>query len=215
MCVGPPNSYANVMLNVTGLNATQTTFLTVYASGSALPNVSNINLAPGDVRPNLVYSKMDANGCINVFNSVGSVDVLVDVLGYTSSTGTSKFAPVPSTRIVDSRTNMGTVGAWASNENRFVTIAQASNNPVVPAGATYALVNITATSTLATGFTPGFATIYNGNGTPPATSTLNYPTVGTATNNHAIVPLNYGAFRIFNASGGSTNFIVDVEGYYY
>lgn len=78
---GVPDSARVAILNVTALRSTQQSFLTVYP-GSTRPNASNVNFAPGATVPNLVIATIGTDGSINIFNSTGSVDILVDVLGW-------------------------------------------------------------------------------------------------------------------------------------
>ena len=81
--VGPiPDNATAVVLNVTGIFPTQATHLTIWPQGLTRPNASNLNLQPGDVLPNAVVVKVSELGQISVFNNAGSVDVVVDVVGY-------------------------------------------------------------------------------------------------------------------------------------
>ena len=43
---------------------------------------SNLNLATGQVRPNLVVVRLNASGEVTIYNNSGTVDVLADVVGY-------------------------------------------------------------------------------------------------------------------------------------
>lgn len=78
----PASGVAAVQLNLTAVTPSSDTFLTVYPSGSALPNASNLNLAAGTVRANSVIARVGADGRILVVCGQGNTDVLVDVVGY-------------------------------------------------------------------------------------------------------------------------------------
>ena len=82
---GVPNGATAVVLNVTAVHPTQATFLTVFPSGTP-PTVSDLNPRPGAVEPNLVVATLSSGGTVTVYNKAGSVDVVVDVLGYYGST---------------------------------------------------------------------------------------------------------------------------------
>lgn len=69
------------VINVTALGATEPTFITVWPAGRPRPTASNINLGPGDIRPNLVVTELSTSGRFQIFNAHGSVDVLVDLHG--------------------------------------------------------------------------------------------------------------------------------------
>ena len=78
-----PTSATAVSMNVTIVNPTATSFLTVWPADGAQPLASNLNwLAGGPATPNKVDVKLSADGKIKLFDNAGSVDVLADVVGY-------------------------------------------------------------------------------------------------------------------------------------
>jgi hypothetical protein len=79
---GAPPSARAVWLNVTGTNASQPGYLTVWPSGSARPDASNLNVAPDRPVANLVLVPLGADGSVQVFNASGTIDLLVDLAGY-------------------------------------------------------------------------------------------------------------------------------------
>lgn len=83
-CISLPETATAVSLNVTAVNATQPTFLTVWANtGASRPDASSLNPAPGQPpTPNAVTTELSDAGEFNVFNFAGSVDVIIDVNGY-------------------------------------------------------------------------------------------------------------------------------------
>ncbi|MEM9748052.1 MAG: hypothetical protein AAF945_15250, partial [Actinomycetota bacterium] len=70
------------VLNVVAVNPTEQTFLTVHPTDARRPTASSLNAAPGDVRPNLVVSKVSADTSVTIYNDRGHVDIVVDVFGY-------------------------------------------------------------------------------------------------------------------------------------
>lgn len=82
-CTGTiPTTALSLALNVTALNATQLSFLTIWAGG-ARPDASSLNPAPGQPpTPNAVTVDLSADQEFEVYNNLGSVNVLVDVTGY-------------------------------------------------------------------------------------------------------------------------------------
>jgi len=78
----PTSGVAAVQLNLTAVAPSSDTYLTVYPSGAAVPNASNLNLAAGGVRANSVIARVGADGRIMVACGQGNTDVLVDVVGY-------------------------------------------------------------------------------------------------------------------------------------
>jgi DNA-binding beta-propeller fold protein YncE len=74
-----------VVINVTAVQATSATFVTVYPSdATSVPNASDLNVPAGHTVTNLVVVEVGSDGSINLFNDLGSVYLVVDVLGYYS-----------------------------------------------------------------------------------------------------------------------------------
>ena len=73
-----------VSLNVTTVDGTAASYLTVYpANAPALPEASNLNWTPGaPPTPNKVDVKLSDTGAVKIYNNAGSVNVLADVVGY-------------------------------------------------------------------------------------------------------------------------------------
>jgi hypothetical protein len=70
-------------LNVTVTNTTATSYLTAYPAGlTSPPIVSDLNWTQGDTVPNLVVVNVSSSGQVAFYNSLGSTDLIVDVLGY-------------------------------------------------------------------------------------------------------------------------------------
>ncbi len=77
-----PTGTAGLALNVTAVDATQQTNLRFYPADVAVPGTANLNPAPGAPPiPNAVNVALDATGKFKVFNSFGTVAVVIDVMG--------------------------------------------------------------------------------------------------------------------------------------
>ncbi len=77
-----PHGAKAVVINLTAVAPTQSTYLSVYPV--LRPAASDLNPAAGQVKPNLVVATLSPNGAITVYNNSGSVDIIVDVLGWYS-----------------------------------------------------------------------------------------------------------------------------------
>lgn len=79
------NDIIGVVLNVTGINnrpASQSTYISVLpARPSSPPTTSNLNLAAGVTRANLVIVPLGSNGEIHLYNAQGQTNIAVDVVG--------------------------------------------------------------------------------------------------------------------------------------
>ena len=79
----PATGVSAVVLNVTVTAPTTSGFVTVYADGTALPGVSNLNFVKAQTVPNLVIAPVGANGKVALYNgSVCTVHLIGDVSGY-------------------------------------------------------------------------------------------------------------------------------------
>jgi hypothetical protein len=81
---GDAGSPVAIVANVTAVDATKSTYVSVYPGPTSLnhPDVSDLNPGPGQTATNLVVVGVGSDGSINLFNDVGAIDLIVDVVGY-------------------------------------------------------------------------------------------------------------------------------------
>ena len=84
-----PTSAVAVSLNVTVVNPTAGSYLTVYPTDATRPTASNLNFAAGQVIPNAVTAKLSATGTLSFYNLAGTVNVIADIVGYYAPTATT------------------------------------------------------------------------------------------------------------------------------
>lgn len=87
-CTGIPAGATGVAANVTAVNPTAASYLSLFpADLTEPPIVSNLNFTAGSPpTPNKVDSKLSPDGKLKIFNAYGQVDVIVDIVGvYTNS----------------------------------------------------------------------------------------------------------------------------------
>ena len=79
-----PTDAVGVVMNVTAVNPTVGSFLTVFpADAAARPNASNLNWVGGQPPvSNAVTADLSADGKISFYNLGGTVDLAADVVGY-------------------------------------------------------------------------------------------------------------------------------------
>ncbi len=68
-----------MVLNLTAVDATEQTYLTVFPTGMPRPVASDLNPRPGRVFANQILAKLGPDGSISVYNDAGTVDLLIDV----------------------------------------------------------------------------------------------------------------------------------------
>jgi hypothetical protein len=78
----PATGAKAVVLNVTVVNPTAASALTVWPDGVPRPVSSDLNFTAGQTVPNLVVVKLSASGQIDIFNVFGTTNVIVDVVGW-------------------------------------------------------------------------------------------------------------------------------------
>lgn len=71
-----------VILNLTAVSPTASTYVTAWPTGEPQPLASNLNLPAGDTRANLVTVKVGTDGQVSFFSSAGTVDLVADVAGW-------------------------------------------------------------------------------------------------------------------------------------
>jgi hypothetical protein len=100
-----PLAPAAVLLNVTATNAETPGFVTVAPCGAAMPVVSTLNLAPGEVVANVAVAAVGGDGTVCIFTSA-AIHLVVDLEGWFGAIG-ALLAPQTPQRIVDTRTGLG------------------------------------------------------------------------------------------------------------
>ncbi len=211
---GVPANATAVVLNVTAVNATKATYVTVWPGGHAKPEASNLNVHSALPVPNLVVVPLGPDGSIDVGNYIGTVDVLADLAGFFSPASASGFHAVTPCRIIDTRGTTGSCPAAPAGTKRALTSGGTVSLRVVgvggiPTSATALVLNVTAVG--ATNRT--YLTVFPGSTVRPVASNLNIASAAPIPN-QVVVPVGIdGSISVFNALG-SVNVLADLAGYY-
>jgi Carboxypeptidase regulatory-like domain len=217
---GVPTGATGVLLNVTVTGTRAPGHLRVYPAGQPVPNASVVNYVPGRDRASATIVPLSADGRLSLWSDTDAgtatnpVQVVLDVVGWT--TGGAGYVPVTPTRVLDTRAGL-TVGPLrgplAGNVVHSVPLRGVGP---VPAGATAAVLTVTAVAPS----TSGNLRVYpdlgaTGQTPPPGASTLNY-VPGTDTANLVVVGLTEDGrvdFYSDQGPGGSVQLTADVVGY--
>lgn len=205
---GIPATATAVIANVTVTEGTAGSFLKVWPSGLAQPNVSNLNFARKETIPNLVVVRIGSNGAIRFANEVGGVDVVVDVVGYFDPTSGSRFHAIVPKRILDDRYGTGLSGPWGPAQTRALSVAGATGTNV-PTGATGLIINVTVTEATS----GSFVTVFPDGLTDLSTSNLNFGPRQTIPNLVTVRIAGNGKIALYNELG-TVDIIADAVGYY-
>ncbi len=207
----PSGGVSAVVLNLTAVDQTQSSFLTASASGACVLGFSNVNFVPGGPAANLTIVPVGPDGSISIFNHLGLVDVVADVFGWiggASDTGADgHFVPVTPTRVLDTR--VGSQGITTLTSGQTITVSILGQNGLPTHGVEAVALNLTATNTTQS----TFLRVWPDGQATTETSNLNLG-AGQTRANRVIVPVGAnGKIDLYNLSG-FTDAIIDVTGWF-
>jgi hypothetical protein len=139
-----PAGTTAVVLNLTGVNPSTATYITAQSADSGTPGsfpVSNLNLVPHEVRPNLVTVQVGSSRTVLISNFAGTVDLVADLAGYYASGTGAGFTSIQPTRVLDTRSGTGVGGTIAPVGPHGSIVLDLSG--AVPASATAVTLNLT------------------------------------------------------------------------
>lgn len=216
--LGIPSEATSVVLNVTVSSATTAGYLTVFRKGVTKPSVKSVNFTAGKVTSNLVTVALGTGstnaGGISIFNSAGSTNVNIDVVGYYSSATTgARFFPLNPQRTANTfdGTGLPTAGKIATGTSKSFTVAGRSNVPA--SGVKSVAYNLTMSGQTALTSMTVFA---QGASRPSYANVSGYASVRVST--AGIANLGYtspalGGLSVFNI-GSAADAAVDLAGYF-
>lgn len=214
---GVPNTsdVTAVVVNTTVTDPTSVGYLTVYPSDQVSPPLaSNLNFTAGLTIPNLVIVRVGSvDGKIKVYNCCGQTHVVMDVVGYYSSSSGVVFNSLNPARILDTRTSpQGTPpGKVGQASPVTASVTGTGGVPAIGSGVTAAVINTTVTEPTS----GSYLTVYPSDvGSPPLASNLNF-SVGQTIPNLVMVKVGAadGKVKIFNCCG-QVHVVFDVVGYF-
>ncbi len=242
----PANATA-VVLNVLAVNGSASSLLTVFPSGTGRPLASNLNFAAHVNTANLVTVALGQNGTsdsqreVNLYNALGTVNVVVDVQGYfvpqAASNPAGEFHAIAPLRVCDTRAKQPANGCnqGHSTDNQIgpahVLRVQVSGVPSGVGGvgasipsdgsAGAAVLNLTAVAGTQATWLSVFPTQSDGTcaTSVPPSSNLN-ASAGAVLANRVMVPLGPSHSGgpntdvcVYNAAG-SINVLLDASGWF-
>ena len=210
---GVPADASAVVLNVTGVDASAKTDVRAYptpaASEPQTPStVRSINLLPGHNEAAMVVVPVGDGGRVRFYSHAAATDVVAELAGYYSPTGTNGFVPVPPARVVDTRSGTGVVGALTPG--RVATFG-VGGRVGIPTSATAVVVNTTAVSPVARSNLRLFPA--NVGAVVPGVSAMNV-VAGRDQANFGVVRLGTGGALSTRSDSTTTHLVVDAFGYF-
>jgi uncharacterized protein (DUF1501 family) len=202
---GVPADATAVALNLTAVNATAPTYVTVWPGGTQRPLASNLNPVPGMAVPNLVVTQLGPAGSIGMFNNSGGVDLIGDLVGYFTASSSLRLKALTPARLLDTRDGTGgTLGPVGPGQTISLKVTEQGG---VPANAKAVALNVTVTQPS----DGSFLTVWPADAPRPEASSVNMVPGQTVPNMVLARLSTEGRISIYNNTG-STHVVVDVIG---
>jgi len=198
-----PSGAQAVGISLTAVSDTRG-FFTVFPCASGRPETSNLNSRAGMATPNFVVALLDASRRVCVY-SQRDADVVIDLSGWWSA-GPDRFRSIDPVRAYDSRRELPIRLPAGAVQNVPI------GGRFVPADATAAVINLTATESTQR----GWLAVFPCGNAPPKSSNLNV----LAGENRAVAAIvglgrsGAAAGQLCVTSNIDTHFVIDLTGYY-
>jgi hypothetical protein len=203
---GVPASATAVAMNLTAADPSDSGYVTAYPCG-AVPYVSNLNTWPLHTRPNLVIVPLSERGTVCILTTV-ETDLLADVNGYFSASGTRQFVPLAPVRMLDTRDFdprlNGGMSGYRLSPGQVLRLPLAGQRGI-PAGSKALAVNVTVTGALAAGHLTAFPC-----GNLPVVSNVNFAAFEDVANAAQVTLDAEGGLCIW--ASAELHVIIDVTG---
>ncbi len=205
---GIPFGASGVVVNLLPINSTDSDgYLTPYAAGGPKPQ-NPLHYAPSVTTSIQAQVPLSSDGKITIANSSSTVNLVIDLQGYFTAAGTSGAIFTPSYgRAYDSRAAGNT--ALAKSETRSIQIAGKGGVPVMGSGITA----VTLTLIVSHAGSTGYAQAYADRATNPGTTAINFQADDIRSNTITVPLGDNGKISLRNVAD-TTNYIVDVQGWY-
>jgi len=199
-----------VSINVTAIDPTTDSYVTVYPCATARPLASTLNPSATTIESNSIIVGVSTTGTVCFFSPV-AVDLVADVSGYVSASAGSAFIPLSAIRALDTRDpqpilNLGGGGKpLAAGSTLEIPLAGVRG---IPANALVMSINVTATESR----DAGYLTIWPCTSTRPTVSALNASPAITIANSNQAQLSSRGSLCVYTQT--DTHLIIDINGYW-
>ena len=198
--VGVPQGTTAVVLNLTADQPSANGWIRAFPCSRPEPDTSNVNPVVGQARTNSAVVPIgDGRLC---FRTLTDVDLVVDLNGWLTTTSDVGLVPIPSRRVVDTRSRLGGSGRLGTG--------QAIEVAVVPSGSSTTAVTLNITAVDPAG--AGFVTAWPCGISRPVVSNLN-PQRNITQPNLVTVRVGDGG-RVCLFSSQVTDLVVDIVSEY-
>jgi len=208
----PPTGVGAVVLNVAATNVTDATFLTVWPTGTSRPTAANMNVSTGQMLSNMVIAKVGTGGSVSIYNYAGTVDVVVDVMGWFPTGG--QYTALTPARLGDTRPGHPTAdgresGVGPLHGGTVMEVTVTGRGGVPPTGVGAVALNVAATNVSAA----SYLTVWPSGEARPTAANMNLA-VGQTLSNMVVAKVGAGGKVSIYGLAGSTDVVVDVMGWF-
>lgn len=203
----PSAGVTAVVVNITSVGTTASTYLTVHATGGPRPSTANLSPVPGRVVGNLAVTGVNQAGQFTIFNKYGTADCIVDIAGYFTTTAASKLTPLVPDRLLDTRSGIG-VKAGRVRGGTSIELAVTGRGGV-PTDATAVVLNVSIVAPT----TYGYVTVHAVGDARAEVSSVNYEP-GMVISNLVMCKVGRGGKVLLYASHGDLDITADVVACY-
>jgi hypothetical protein len=201
--LGIPTGVDLIVFNATAVGAANSGYVTVFPCGEPMPATSSVNFGVNQTVPNLVASRVSADGKV-CLASTAKQHLIGDAVAFTIG-GTQGITTLAAPqRMLDTRD--GTGGPARPIDSVVRPVLLRGLQGIAPS-ADAVFLNVTAANASA----DGFLTVFPCGGTPPTVSNVNY-VAGGAVANSAVVKLS-GSGEVCVSSSARADVIIDVSGF--
>ena len=207
----PATGVSAVVLNLAVTGTTTHGWIAAWPTGETRPFVSSLNYAPGQTVSNLAIVKVGAGGKVDIYNELGSTEVIADVAGWfgeDGGTGGSGLNGLLPARVLDTRTGTGAPAA-AVNTDGTVSLQVTGRGGVPATGVSAVVLNVTVTGPA----TPGWIAAWPAGEARPLVANVNY-VAGQTVPNLVVVKVGTDGMVNLYTSGGPVHIVADVAGWF-
>ena len=202
-----PDDAVAAVINLTSVDATAPTYVTVWPAGEARPLAANLNPVPGMAVPNMVVGRLGTNSAIALYNYAGAVHLVADLVGYFRSDNWTGLEPLTPSRVLDTRDGTGGIsGPIGPGQTVDLTVAGRGG---ASDGASAVALNITVTQPTA----GSYLTVWPSGKARPLAASLNMVAGQTVPNMVFATVGENGKISIFNYQG-TTHVVADMLGWF-
>ncbi len=221
---GVPSTATAVIASVSAVTPAGIGFLRVWPAGAAEPTATMVNYA-GTSITNSGAVPLSGTGAVAVKNYGATSHVVIDILGYYIPTsaaprpaGAAFYVPVTPARVADTRKDYANDPPIQPNAVAWFYVANLSGVEVDKQGGTSspvpaATVGVVASVSVVGPTSSGFVRVWPAGSAEPGTTLINYAG-HSITNTTVLVPGRADQVLAHNHSGGATDLVIDVVGYY-